>query len=107
MPAGWEQAELWRQAAQLPGVQVLTDDEGGEALRFGVRTSGHVLLYDRNGRLCFSGGITAGRGQAGTSAGVEAVKDLVMNGASGQRQTPVFGCLLIEPRPQGAKEFEP
>jgi hypothetical protein len=59
---GWERTDLWRQAAAIRGVRPIHDDWGGEAARFGAATSGQTMLYDREGVLRFSGGITAARG---------------------------------------------
>src|SRR5687768_1222597 len=42
----WEKTDLWRTAERLPGVTVLRDDDGLEATRFGVITSGQTVLYD-------------------------------------------------------------
>ena len=41
--------------------------------RFGLVSSGHALLYDENGRLLFSGGLTNARGHAGNSVGRNAI----------------------------------
>src|SRR5262249_25379719 len=75
-PAGsdkdWEKTDLWTQGNATPGCTVLTDQAGSEAQKFGVKTSGHVLLYDPAGQLRFSGGLTSARGQPGPSAGLEA-----------------------------------
>ena len=51
------------------GWRCVLDPGGAEARRFGVATSGHVLLYDTRGDLIFSGGITPGRGEQGDNAG--------------------------------------
>ena len=53
----------------LPDVTVVRDDMAGEARRFGAVTSGQTLLFDTQGNLLFSGGITAARAQAGDNAG--------------------------------------
>ena len=44
--AGWEQTDLWRTGRCAADVTVLRDDDGVEARRFGVETSGQTLLYD-------------------------------------------------------------
>jgi len=72
-PEAWGHSELWRTAARIPGVERLADRDGVEARRFGTITSGQALLYDREGRLVFSGGITPGRGHAGDNAGRDAI----------------------------------
>jgi hypothetical protein len=66
---GWEQTDLWRQAAAIRGVHTVFDDLGRESARFGAATSGQTMLYDRDGVLRFSGGVTAARGFYGDSVG--------------------------------------
>lgn len=95
--ADWEDTELRRSAAAIPGVTVLTDADGREADRFGAETSGHTLLFDSNGALLFSGGITASRGHAGRNAGESAIIAAVNGKRSDRARTPVFGCSLIRP----------
>jgi hypothetical protein len=92
---GWEQTDLWRAAAALPGVTVLRDDEGIEARRFGVETSGQTLLYDRRGTLVFSGGITGSRGHAGDNAGEAALIDRLVRSTADHGSSNVFGCPLL------------
>jgi hypothetical protein len=92
---GWEQTDLWRAAAALPGVTVIRDDEGVEARRFGVATSGQTLLYDRSGTLVFSGGITGSRGHAGDNAGETALVTLLRRGDADRHASSVFGCPLF------------
>src|SRR5438067_9702551 len=58
----WDDGGLRNRAGAISGVKILTDVDGVEAARFGAETSGHTLLFDRDGRLLFSGGITASRG---------------------------------------------
>lgn len=100
---GWEQSDLWRRAAAMPGVSVLADPEGREAQRFGAVTSGHVLLFDRAGHRLFSGGITGSRGHVGENSGCESVIRLLTGGGAARRQTTVFGC-SIRPVPAGFRK---
>jgi hypothetical protein len=93
--AGWEQTDLWTRAAALPDVTVLRDDDGAEARRFGVETSGQTFLYDRHGALIFSGGITGSRGHAGENAGELALVALLSDNHPERRNTSVFGCPLF------------
>jgi len=93
-PAGWEETDTWRAARGIPGVAVWKDEGGAEAARFDARTSGQVLLYDRAGRLVFSGGITPIRGHLGDSAGQERIVSLVTTGRAGAATSRVFGCAL-------------
>jgi len=84
--------------ANVAGVKIWEDDGGLEARRFGVLTSGHVLLYDRQGRLLYSGGITPARGHRGDNFGRSTLLARLL-GERGDRGTiPVFGCPLFEPR---------
>lgn len=101
--SGWEQSGTWEQAKQIPGVTVVRDDDGAEARRFGVYTSGQTLLYNARGELLYSGGTTGSRGKSGENAGRADLVALV-DGARRPRATrPVFGCPLFssEPPAQG------
>jgi hypothetical protein len=98
----WDDTELRRSAAAIPGVTVLTDADGTEAARFGATTSGHTLLFDRTGALLFSGGITASRGHAGRNDGESAIIAAVNGKRSDRARTPVFGCSLIRQPTEGA-----
>ncbi|HEY1923462.1 MAG TPA: hypothetical protein VGG44_11985 [Tepidisphaeraceae bacterium] len=100
---GWEQTDLWRDAAAIPGTFVSCDVDGVEARRFGAMTSGQTALYDSAGRLLFQGGITESRGHEGDNAGCDAIADLVLHedktvGIS-RGETGVFGCSLFETPP--------
>jgi hypothetical protein len=100
MAGGWEQTDLWQSAAAIPGVEVSNDLDGSEARRFHATTSGHTLLYDADGNLLFSGGITAARGHQGDNTGQSAVVSLLRSGSSERRDTPIFGCpILTTPEP--------
>jgi hypothetical protein len=95
IPSGWEQGDLWKSAAIMPGVRVVRDQGGVEARRFGVKGSGHTLLYDPSGKLLFSGGITASRGHEGDNPGCSAIVSFVLYGHALVNHTPVFGCSLL------------
>lgn len=99
-PAGfsedWEKTDLWKSAASIPGVKAIADDEGTEARRFHAETSGQTILYDAEGRLLFSGGITGSRGHSGDNAGRSAIVSLVNAGAAESDETFVFGCPLFD-----------
>ena len=96
-PADWHRTDLWNSAARIPGVNVLVDDDGIEANRFGAATSGQVLLYDEEGTLRFHGGITESRGHSGDNAGSQAIASLVNRGVADRDRTLVFGCPLFDP----------
>jgi hypothetical protein len=93
----WENTDLWRSAAAVPGVTVMADKDGAEARRFGSETSGHTLLFDENGRLLFSGGITRSRGHSGDNAGRSAIISFLNNHTPDRAQTSVFGCSFSDP----------
>jgi hypothetical protein len=109
-PAGfsdeWEKSDLWQSAAAIPGVNVVMDDGGIEARRFHAATSGQTMLYDADGRLRFSGGITGSRGHSGDNAGRSAIISLVNTGAAESAETAVFGCQLFGEKSecQGSKD---
>ncbi|RYG58821.1 hypothetical protein EON80_26495 [bacterium] len=98
----WEKTDLWRSAAAIPGVIPVTDAQGLEARRFGAKTSGQTFLFDKNGRLLFSGGITASRGHSGDNTGIDSIEALLTTGKSAQHSTPVFGCSLVDPSTETA-----
>ena len=93
----WEKTDLWRSAAAIPGVNVMSDDDGIEASRFHAATSGQTILYDAEGRLLFSGGITGSRGHSGDNAGRSAIVSLLTKGEAERTETFVFGCSLLDP----------
>jgi hypothetical protein len=92
---GWEQTDLWRRAADLPGVTLVRDADGAEARRFGVETSGQTMLYDAGGALIYSGGITGSRGHSGENAGELALLALLTRGRADRSKANVFGCSLF------------
>jgi hypothetical protein len=100
----WVHTDLWENARQIPGVTVISDN-GREAHLFGAATSGQTLVYDRRGRLQFSGGITLARGHWGDNAGVNAVVALLgTRSQSGTATSAVYGCPLFAP---GSKHMKP
>jgi hypothetical protein len=92
---GWDNTELWRMAARIPGVQVLRDADGREAQHFGAMTSGQTLLYDERGTLVFSGGITGARAHAGNNVGRQSLVALLNHEPPARSGTNVFGCALF------------
>jgi hypothetical protein len=99
-PAGfsddWEKTDLWQSAASIPGVNVVADEDGVEAGCFHAVTSGQTVLYDAEGRLLFSGGITGSRGHSGDNAGRSAIVSLLNTGEAEAAETFVFGCPLSD-----------
>jgi hypothetical protein len=97
MPENWAKTDLWRSASSIPGVTVISDAGGIETNRFHAQASGQTMLYAQDGRLLFSGGITASRGHSGDNAGRAIIIALVAAGKSERSSTPVFGCYLQAP----------
>lgn len=95
----WHETSLWKQASELPGITVGLDEGGREARRFGVATSGHALVYNANGELVFSGGITGRRGEAGMNEGRRSILDLAQSSTTAAAGTRVFGCSMREEGP--------
>lgn len=92
----WEDSDNWRAASAIAGVTTTWDQGGREASRFGARTSGQTMLYDRSGRLAFSGGITPSRGHEGDNLGSYEILALVRGRTELGAQSRVFGCALGE-----------
>jgi hypothetical protein len=92
--AGWEKTETFEAAKRLQRAHVIVDPDGAEARLFGGFTSGQTFLYDREGALRFSGGITSLRGHAGVNRGSMDVVDIVHD-KSRQGTHPVFGCAIV------------
>ena len=103
-PTDWEKTPLWKSAAALPGVEVLTDEGGLEARRFHAFTSGQTFLFDASHHLVFSGGITAGRGHVGDNVGRDTIVSWLTTGKAKRNKTFVFGCSLFSP---GSKNISP
>jgi hypothetical protein len=97
----WVKADLWKDASAIPGVEVSIDYAGKEAKLFGAETSGQAFLYDGDGNLVFSGGITPARGHMGESAGQIAILAWARNERITTARAPVFGCALRKPASMG------
>ena len=93
--ADWERSDTWSRASEIPGVSVIRDDQGLEAQNFDARSSGQTMLYDKDGKLIFSGGITSGRGEEGDNSGETTIASLVNNEKALVHETSVFGCPLF------------
>src|SRR5687767_12179112 len=61
-PDDWSNTPTADAARQIPNVRVVEDAKAIESKRFGAETSGHAVLFDRDARRVFSGGITSARG---------------------------------------------
>jgi hypothetical protein len=99
--AGWEDTDLWRRARAMAGAQAVLDLEGAEAHRFQALTSGQTAVYDPEGKLLFSGGITAARGHEGDSVGRAYILAALDGTHLPHPNAPVFGCALDSPENGG------
>jgi hypothetical protein len=86
--------DLWQSAQEIPDCTLIRDHDGAMARTLGAQTSGQVFLYDADGLLRFSGGITDSRGHAGSNAGRLAIEAIIRNETPATHLTPVFGCRL-------------
>ena len=86
---------LERDAELIPGVTVLRDQNGIASRRFHAATSGHTVLYDKNGSVLFAGGITSARAHSGDNAGRDSIVALVAGKESLVHATPTFGCPIF------------
>jgi hypothetical protein len=91
----WRNSDLVAQANALSRATVVWDETGELTRQFGVRTSGHVLLFDEAGTLLFSGGITDLRGHSSGNTGSAAVLALAQGEMLPLTTTKVFGCPLF------------
>ena len=98
VPNDWTKTDLWQSASRIPGVRTLVDEDGIEAAHFDALTSGQVVLYDGEGRLQFSGGITGARGHIGDNLGMQRIISLLSGGQADRTDSPVFGCPLHAPQ---------
>lgn len=83
----------WAAAGDLPRTRRVLDHGGVLAKLFGATTSGHLVIYDREGGLLFSGGITGSRGHVGDNIGRRSVLARLTEQPA-QPTYDVFGCSL-------------
>jgi hypothetical protein len=92
-PPEWSETWLWRAASEIPNAN-LTKINLEELQKFGAITSGQTLLYDADGNLVFSGGITQARGHEGPNLGSEIIEEYLSGSKPSVSEAPVFGCIL-------------
>jgi hypothetical protein len=73
---------------------VVHDADNHEIALFGAQTSGQVLIFDKDRRLLFSGGITESRAHEGDNNNLERAIAAGRSHASKVALTPVYGCSL-------------
>jgi hypothetical protein len=86
---------LERAAELIPGITVLRDRDGVAARRFHAATSGHTVLYDKDGSVLFAGGITSARAHSGDNTGRDTIVALIAGKESPIQTTPTFGCPIF------------
>jgi len=94
---GWEKTALWTRVSNIPGAHAIVDIDGRERSLFAAETSGQCALYDKDGILRFSGGITGSRGHEGDNRGlsqIEAIADHQDGMGNSITKGPTFGCPL-------------
>ncbi|QDS86054.1 hypothetical protein EC9_02120 [Rosistilla ulvae] len=105
-PSDWRDSRLNQRAQTLPNSTLVPDHQGIECARFGVNTSGTVMLFDPAGKQLFSGGVTTARGQAGESRAGGWLRTLLTQHDATHHPhpdrdmcvvQPAFGCKLLSP----------
>jgi hypothetical protein len=89
----WRNTDTIQSALSLPNSSVVWDVGGTEARRFGVATSGTLMLFLPDGTRLFAGGVTASRGHEGDNAGTDRLLAALVDHTI-QQPTRVFGCTL-------------
>ena len=90
-PPGWDETALAARAREI-GADVIWDDAGEEAQRFGAETSGFVVAYAPDQHLLYAGGITVARGHEGASAGFQRLLHAINATPRVASTASVFGC---------------
>lgn len=90
-----KESAIWQAAKDIPSLTHKIDENDFEISLFRPKTSGQVYLYDTNGNLQFSGGITAGRGHVGDNVGSSSIKNYVLYKKHPQVRAAIFGCSLF------------
>lgn len=90
----WVKTSLYFRAKKLTE-SVTIDVNKQEIHLFKPKTSGQAYLYDRNGSLVYSGGLTASRGHEGDNLGSQRIRDFILKGKDVDKKFLVFGCSLF------------
>jgi hypothetical protein len=78
---------------QLADYKLVLDKEGRMARKFDAHTSGQSFLYDADGQIRFSGGLTSTRGDSESGPAFSTLAQLIAKQDS-SKTAPVFGCSL-------------
>jgi hypothetical protein len=90
----WQEGRLMAKLRSLEPVKIMVDEGGVQARLFDVQTSGQTMLYDAQGYVVFSGGITPSRGHNGDSEGRDSIEGYLSSNTSKGKISKVFGCSL-------------
>lgn len=90
--AGSGDGENLTLAKSIPGATVETTSAHSVRTRFDAQTSGQTLVFDRQGKLVFSGGITPGRGVDDPRFALKIFEE-ILDGRP-PKSSPVYGCAL-------------
>ena len=93
----WAESALTDYVTAFADAALIPDRNGDACLRYGVTTSGHLMLFDRHDRLVFSGGITPGRAHEGDCISSKDLLKKCRNESSvaAPSNWPVYGCPII------------
>lgn len=98
-PDLWIQSRTTKALSSLDNVRIVIDKGGRLSKSFGATVSGHLLLYNPNGQLTFSGGITPYRGHEGDSPSSLDLLERINSPKDNCMHWPVFGCTTVSPDP--------
>jgi hypothetical protein len=94
-PPDWRSdGDLMSIAKHITAARLVIDDHASLATALGATTSGQILLYDRSGKLVFSGGITDGRGHEGDNPSLVLLLDILRGNTKAPAASKVYGCSL-------------
>ncbi|MGB7345858.1 MAG: RedB [Pirellulaceae bacterium] len=91
-PESWVDSATTKRLVANVGASLLADTDGKIAMQFGAKTSGHVMLYNAQRQLTFSGGITPGRGHEGDCAASDDLLRSIHGEFDETKKWPVHGC---------------
>ncbi len=113
----WDDTTILQQA-KASGIQIVDDIDGKMAIQYGMLTSSHIVCYDKNGQLRFSGGITMRRGHVGWNDNSQKLYS-ILSGPAGDPdkrpalsnlsnplqwiETPVYGCSIVKNSDEATK----
>ncbi len=93
----WLESAVIRRALHLPSAQLVIDEEGREARRFGAEISGTVVYFDHRHHLQYCGGVTGARGHVGNNTGRSSLFQIIARRRSAlPDMRPALGCQLIQ-----------